>query len=84
MRIASRATEIPDGMEHSERPLGIFVGVAYYESQVHISYHLFCDTGRHRPVPDSRFLFAEKNSCDGCRHNGQRMQHFLKASPRTS
>jgi hypothetical protein len=67
----SRVTEIPDGMEHSERPLGILVDVGYYESQVHISYQLFYGTGRRRPVPDSRFLFAERNSCGGCRHNGQ-------------
>jgi hypothetical protein len=67
----SRIPEIPDSMEHPERPLGILVDIGYYKSQVHTSSQLIFRTGRCRPVPDSQFLFAERNSCGGCRHSAQ-------------
>jgi hypothetical protein len=63
--------EFEHSIEHSERPLRILVDVGHYESQVHTSYHLFCGTGRCRPVQDSQLLLAERNSYGGCRHRRQ-------------
>jgi hypothetical protein len=50
----SRIPEIPDSLEHSERPLRTFVDIGYYESQVHTSSHYLICTGRFRPAPDSQ------------------------------
>jgi hypothetical protein len=67
----SRIPEIPDRMEYSERTLRIFVDFGYYESQVHTSFQWLIRAGRFRPAPIQRFLFAERNSCGGCRRSGQ-------------
>jgi hypothetical protein len=37
----SGITESPNRVEHSDRPLGIFVDIGYHESQVHTSSQLF-------------------------------------------
>ena len=37
----SCVTESPNRVEHSDRPLGIFVDIGYHESQVHTSSQLF-------------------------------------------